>query len=649
MQLTDNQRNTLAVICDAILPSIQKEGKNTEFWKRSCSELNVIDTVLSVVNDLKIEDQTQLKQLLQLMNTTLGGLLLSGKLKSTRRMTTAEAEKMLQKMSNHPVSDIRNAFNTLKKLVAIVFYGNHDADWKALDYDTVLDNRPEDNSKIQPIDIQGDTTLDCDIVIVGSGSGGGLVASILAQKGYHVIVVEKGQYFRDTDFTQRELPMLRGLYESQGLMASKDGGISILAGSTLGGGSTINWAGALRTPDYVLEEWANQFGNPHFLSAEYQKGFEYVEQRNGVTSDYGYHNPQNQKLVDAAQVLGYQSSTIPSNVRFNENISAETNWKALGFSCVGDAYGTKQSVVKTFLQDAVAKGTQIITGVQVNKIMIQQGRAIGIVGAIGNHTLTIHAKKVVVSAGALHTPVLLKKSGLQHAAIGKNLFLHPVTPTPAIYTDEIKPWNGPMMSAIVNDFSRLDSNWGVRIECPPAHPGLLAVAFPWENGEKFKQEMLQAKHNGIFFGLVRDRFPGEVRVSPKSGQPEIHYKLSDYDKAHAIKGIQETVRLHHAAGATRITVLHNQPFYHHKGDDIEKTIAHIATMRWDVNRYGTFSAHQMGTCHLGGNASAPVQPNGETREVRDLFVADTSLFPTASGANPMLSVQAMAYHVAMGI
>jgi choline dehydrogenase-like flavoprotein len=577
----------------------------------------------------------------------MGGLLLSGKLKSTQRMSSLEAERMLQKMANHPLSDIRNAFNTLKKLVGIVFYGNHDHDWKALGYDTVLANRPKDDSKIQPIDIQGNTTLDCDVVVVGSGSGGGLMASILAAKGYHVIVVEKGQYFRDTDFTQRELPMLRALYESQGLMATKDGGISILAGSTLGGGSTVNWAGALRTPDYVLEEWANEFANPQFLSADYKKGFEYVEQRNGVTSDYGYHNPQNQKLADAAQQLGYQANTIPSNVRFNENISAEANWKALGFSCIGDVYGTKQSTVKTFLQDAVALGTQIITGIQVNKITIQQGKATGIEGQVGAHQVTIHAKKVVVSAGALHTPVLLKKSGLRHDAIGKNLFLHPVTPIPALYKDVMKPWNGPMMSTIVNDFSRMDANWGVRIECPPAHPGLMAVVLPWKNGAAYKQEVLDAQHNGVFFGLVRDRFPGEVRVSKKSGQPEIHYKLHDYDKKHLIRGMQEVVRLHHSAGAERITVLHNQPFYHHKGNDIEKTIAHIPTMRWDVNRFGTFSAHQMGTCHIGGHASAPVKPNGETREVQNLFIADASLFPTASGANPMLSVQGLVWNLGM--
>ena len=653
MKLSDNQFKALEAICDALIPSVKNKSEHklehSQYWLRSAKSLKVAQTVLDVVGDLKIEDQDQFKQLMQLLSNTFGGLILSGSWSSVQNKSREEVEHMLQKMANHTLTDIRNAFNTLKKLVGIVYFGNHNENWSALGYNTVLENRPQDESKIQLIDIQKDTTLDCDIVVVGSGSGGGLAASILAQRGYHVIVVEKGKYYRDTDFTQRELPMLRALYESQGLMASKDGGIAVLAGSTLGGGSAINWAGALRTPDFVLEEWAKDYENPFFIEPSYKKGFEYVEQRNGVTSDYGMHNPQNQLLTNAAQSLGYQSDTIPSNVRFDDNVSAETQWKSLGFSCVGDVFGLKQSTVKTFLQDAVANNAQIIAGLHIEKITTAQGQATGVVGQFGKHRVTIRSKKVVVSAGALHTPVLLKKSGLRHDKIGKNLYLHPVAPIPAIYKAEIKPWYGPMMSAIVSDFARLDANWGVRIECPPAHPGLMAVVLPWENGVSFKQELLDAKHNGIFFGLVRDKFPGEVRVAKKSGQPEVHYKLNPYDKAHLVRGMQECVRLHEAAGAERISVLHNQPLHHYKGEDLAKTISKIEKMRWDVNRFGLFSAHQMGTCHIGGNDSAPVKPNGETREIKNLYVADTSLFPSASGANPMLSAQALAYHVAMGI
>ena len=150
--------------------------------------------------------------------------------------------------------------------------------------------------------------------------------------------------------------------------------------------------------------------------------------------------------------------------------------------------------------------------------------------------------------------------------------------------------------------------------------------------------------------LVRDRYGGRVTVGKRSGQPVIHYDLHDYDRRHLVRAMQESVRLHHAAGAERIDMLHNQPlhFYPQK-DDLQAFLPQIAAKDWGLNRFGLFSAHQMGTCRMGGTTDYPVQPNGEVRSVRHLFVADASLFPSASGTNPMLSIQALAYHVAQEI
>jgi choline dehydrogenase-like flavoprotein len=185
------------------------------------------------------------------------------------------------------------------------------------------------------------------------------------------------------------------------------------------------------------------------------------------------------------------------------------------------------------------------------------------------------------------------------------------------------------------------------MECPPTHPGLLAVATPWESGEQYKNEVLATPYNGVFFALVRDKFGGKIKISPKSKQPEIHYWLSDYDKKHFLQGAQEVVKLHAAAGAERVTLIRNQAeYFYPKKDNLDHFVQKIASLPWKPNQFGLFSAHQMGTCRMGGNANSPVKPNGETREVKNLFVADASLFPAASGTNPMLSVQALAYYVA---
>jgi choline dehydrogenase-like flavoprotein len=652
MNVTTKQLNALSAICDTFIPSIAKPNDQNSYWKSSASDLNTPQRIVELLGSMKAEDQAQFQQLLQLISTPLLGLTWFGPLKGAQELTQVQIQKMLLSWSKSGLSDIRNIFGTLKKLCGIIQYGMNDTHWKSIDYQLVNDDIAIENSPIQPLLIQKNTVLECDVVVVGSGSGGGLVAAQLAAKGKKVIVVEKGIYLRDHEYTQRELPMINALYEGKGLVTTKDGSVTILAGSTLGGGTTINWAGSLRTPDYVLEEWAKKHDNPHFLETDYKKGFEFVEQRNHVNTNFGKHNPHNRLLRDAALAKGYAVSDIPLNLRQPEGISDETFWKAQGFSCIGDVHGIKQSNNKTFLRDAVLKGAEILTQTHIEKVTIQHGEAVGVEGYYTNaeqqrYTITIKAKKVVVSAGSLHTPVLLMRSGLRHEEIGKNLFLHPVMPIPALYKERIDAWYGPMMSVVVNQFANLDNGYGFRLECPPTHPGLLAVAMPWENGEQYKTDALTTPYNGVFFALVRDKFGGKIKISPTSKQPEIHYWLSDYDKKHFIQGVQEVVRMHAVAGAERVTLIRNQAeYFYPKQENIENFVQKIATLPWKPNQFGLFSAHQMGTCRMGGNANSPVKPTGETREVKNLFVADASLFPAPSGTNPMLSVQALAYHVA---
>ena len=567
---------------------------------------------------------------------------------------------MLRRWADSPLADLRNGFHALRKLTSLLYYGDvapgetTNPNWKTIDYQLLTEHVFPDPAPLPTLTPDTDTTLHCDVLVIGSGAGGSVVAAQLAAAGQQVLVIEKGGYAPQHEFNQQEVPMLTRHFEAGGLLASQNGSITVLAGSTLGGGTTVNWAAALRTSDYVLEEWATRHGNPHFLESTYQQGFDHIEQRNGISRDF-QHNPQNQALLDAAQTLGYRAESIPMNMRFPANVPPETAWRASGYSCYGDAYGIKQGAVQTFLRDAVEQGARLLPNTQVDKITLQRGVATGAEA----HTrrtdgkviaLTIKAKRVVVSTGSLHTPVLLMKSGLAHPQLGRNLYLHPVVCVPALYTREMRPWHGPMMSAIVQEFTRLDDNWGFRLECPPIHPGVGAFALSWESGEQLKSDLAQLRHLAVHVCLVRDRFGGRVTMGKHSGQPVVHYNLHDYDRRHLVRAMQESARLHQAAGAARIDILHSQPlhFFPEK-DDLNGFLPQIAAKNWGVNRFGLFSAHQMGTCRMGGNADYPVQPNGEVRGVRNLFVADASLFPSASGTNPMLSIQALAYHVAQAI
>jgi choline dehydrogenase-like flavoprotein len=652
----------LAALCDTFIPAIQQADDPDGYWARSASSQGIAEKIQALVASTKAEDRVRLEQLLALLSSPLLGLSWLGPLKSAERLSPAQRERLLHRWANSPIPELRNGFQVLRKLCCILYFGDAAAppgggpsenpNWKSIGYQPISDPARLDPAPLSLFDPGMAEQLHCDVLVVGSGAGGSIVAAELAAAGQDVLVADKGMYSPTHEFAQREFPTLQRHFEAGGLLSAHSGAIAVLAGSSFGGGTTINWAGALRTPDDVLEEWATGHGNPHFVQADYQKGFEAVEKRNNIGTGHR-HNPQNAALLQAAQHLGLPVAPIPMNLRFPDDIPAEKAWQATGYSCYGDAYGIKQGAAQTFLHDAARHGTRLLPRAEALRILVEKGEAVGAEFAFAAvdgqmRHLRVRAKRVVLAAGALHTPVLLLKSGVQHPEIGRNLYLHPVAAVAGLHRSDTLPWQGPMMSVVVQAFAHLDQNWGVRIECPPLHPGLAAFALSWENGRQIKEDLLNLRRTAVHIVLTRDRFGGRVVVGKRSGQPVIHYDLHAYDRGHLLRGLEESARLHAASGVERLSVLHNRPLHFRPGDGpIEAFLPEIRRRNWGKNHFGLFSAHQMGTCRMGGQDKGyPVQPDGRLRALRNLYVADGSLFPSASGTNPMLSIQALAWWVA---
>ncbi len=655
MKISEKQLNALRAVCDVLIPSI----KGSAYWERKASDFKVAERMIEQVSLLSLREQKEFQQLLSLLSNPLLGMTWRGTFKPASKLSATQIEKMLHKWSRNSFNDIRKGYNTLKRLCGSVYFSDTEngvnPNWESIQYQTLPKPPPSEDLLSKGLLMNNKKeTLDCDVLIVGSGAGGGVVADVLAEAGCKVIIVEKGQYYKDSDFNYRELEMYNKLYEGRGLLTTVDGGVSILAGSCLGGGTTVNWAGAFRTPEYVLQEWAKEHGNPHFLNAEYKKGFEYVERINNVSTDLLKHNPQNETLISGAKELGWKAKIIPRNVRKPQGLSEDLFWKSQGFSPFGDAFGSKQSSTKTFLKKAVDNQAKILFNARVERVIYNKQRVEGVeVRTVENGneiSKIIRARRVVISAGSIHTPAILRRSGLKHKEIGKNLYLHPTVPVSAFYDNASNPWYGPMMSAVVDEFTQIDGNYGFKMETPPVHPGLYAAFVNWRNGRQFKQDLLDAHRSQSFIILTRDKYGGKVKLD-KKGQALLHYRLHDYDKKHMVQGIQKAVELHHKMGARKIQVFHNQALFFERGrDDINFMIGEIPRRKWLPNYFGLFSAHQMGTCRMGGSSKKhPVQPNGETREVKNLYIADSSLFPSASGANPMLSIQALAYYIAQQV
>ncbi len=652
MKTTEKQLKALRAICNVLIPSIEGDA----YWQRKASDFKVVERMMEQISHLSEREQKEFKQLLSLISSRTLGLTWRGRLKPANDLSEEQLERMLKKWSHSRFKAIRKGYNTIKRLCGFVYYGATEdgvnPNWEAIDYQ-MLSKMDESSTHLLEgmIVPRKNQQLAYDVVIVGSGAGGSVAASILAEAGQSVLIIEKGPFLKGKDFNQVELDMLNKLYEGRGLLSSVDGGVSVFAGSCLGGGTTVNWAGAFRTPDYILEEWAKEHDNPHFLEADYNKGFDFVEKRNHISTDLIKHNPQNQSLYKGAQKLDWNVKLIPRNVRKPEALSDEFFWKSQGFSPLGDRYGSKQCALQTALSDAVEKGAHVLYDTTVLKVLTSKGIAQGVeVVSKEKDKWSIRAKQVIVSAGSIHTPAILKRSGLRHKEIGRNLYIHPTVPLTGFYNEKSYSWYGPMMSAVVDEFTRKDGNYGFKIETPPVHLGLMSTVANWRSGRHYKQDMLEASYAQHFIILTRDKFGGRIKVD-KKGNPLIYYQLHDFDKKHLIMGMQKGVELHHVNEAEKIYVYHNQALIYERGrDDINFMLNEIPRRKWETNYFGMFSAHQMGTCRMGGsNKKHPVKPNGETREVKNLFVADGSLFPSASGANPMLSIQALAYYVAQQI
>jgi choline dehydrogenase-like flavoprotein len=657
MRLSHGQRRALQAICDALIPALDVPDDPHGYWARRSSDLGVDRLIVELVSSLDPNEQRELARLLRVLDSPALGLTWNGPLKPAHRLAQREREAMLCAWSTSPVPLLRKAYHGLKKLTCFLFYGTIGEDgrnpnWPAIGYPGPLSAPPAINRPIRPLVPDGDLTLTCHTVVIGSGAGGGVVAGVLAEAGVDVIVLEKGPYVDRDGFDQLELRAMERMYEQKAALTTDDGSVGVLAGSCLGGGTTINWTAGFRTPDEILRQWADEHRLSHLAGPDFQASLDAIVQATHVGLADTRHNRQNQALADGCAALGYQVGEIPRNT---EGCCNEDGCRTCGYCGFGCQKGTKRGTLATFLLRAHERGARILADTEAERVTHAAGRVTGVVArySAGGRTFAvrIRAERVVVAAGALHTPSLLVRSGLGHPHLGRHLYFHPTVAVAGIYPSEMHPWHGPMMTAISNEVAYAHGLYGAKIETPPAHPGLLGLALPWRSGRQHKETMAMASRVGAFIVLTRDRDGGEVRTD-RRGRPRLRYRLSEYDRVHMLAGIEAACRIHVAAGAERVILPHHTcPVYDAASPaNLDAFLAAMPGWGWQPNRFPMFSAHQMGTCRMGGVAAThPVAPDGNVRVLRGLYVADASVFPASSGVNPMVTIEALAHFIASGL
>lgn len=485
------------------------------------------------------------------------------------------------------------------------------------------------------------------VLVVGSGAGGALVAARLAERGVEVLLVEAGPYVGARDFTQLEREMMPLLYHEAGLRQSEDGGITVLHGRAVGGSTVVNYLDCFRTPDRLLHDWVRSRGLPELAPEKMRPRWERIEAVLHVRKMAEHMlNPNNRKLKLGADRLGWKGDVFHRNA---------LDCYGSGFCDLGCAYNAKQSAAITWVPLALAAGATLLCDCRVDRVRFEGSRAVGVEGrllgpgGVGRGEARIDADLVVVAGGAVETPYLLLRSGApdESGQLGRNLHLHPATAVVGVFPEErIAFYEGIKQGYYVSEFSWVleEHPADVLIEGVGAPPGLSSAIFSgW--GESRRRELAAAYNHLSAVGvLVRDHQPGSVAVGP--GRPAVHYQLGIADAMRLKEGMRRSAEAWFAAGATEVATPHAPALrIRHPAQALE-----FFERGCGPGQIALFTFHQMGTARMGARRDRDVvDPSGRLWGSPNLYVADSSLFPNASGVNPQLTVYGLADVVADGI
>ncbi|PKA65101.1 Long-chain-alcohol oxidase FAO2 [Apostasia shenzhenica] len=711
---SSSQMEVLSAMCEAFIPSLPVEeaqfssGKGDppskdlrSFYLASGSQPPVPDEVADlVVRRGQKEGIYIVKIMLWILSFRLGTLLLCGSLSYRQgfpfinkfsEMSVEQREEILKRWSREKVfKPLRVVFLVVKIFCLYIFYSMTDGNsenqsWKAIGYSIPSDESPTKSSEGRPLDKgivetknHSDSSLlttlsqkglkvcadplrnlhkvECDAVIVGSGCGGGVAAAFLATLGYKVVVIEKGNYFTSEDYTSLEGPSGEQMYESGGILSTSDVKMMVLAGSTVGGGSAVNWSVSIKTPDHVLEEWAQEHELPIYQSPDYYSAMNKVCERIGVSEKCLEEGFQNKVLRKGCQNLGLEVDYVPIN-------APETHF--CGSCCYGCRTGGKHGTDTTWLVDAVNHGAVILTGCKAEKFIFEKNqrgvnkkkKCVGLVARSLNedinHMIEIKAKVAISACGSLLTPPLLIASGLKNPNIGKNLHLHPVTMAWGYFPESVSDLKGKKFEGGIITSLHKEKNGRVIIETPAAGPAAFSSLIPWVSGQDMKERMVRYSRTAHLFALVRDRGSGIVHKEGK-----ISYRFDSKDKEELREGLRKALKILVAAGAVEVGT--------HRSDgqrlkcggigekELDKFLDEVCIVGGPMSKSEVWSiycsAHQMGGCRMGKKEEdGGVDERGESWEAEGLFVCDGSLLPTAVGINPMITIQSTAYCISKGI
>ncbi len=478
--------------------------------------------------------------------------------------------------------------------------------------------------------------VSAEVCVIGSGSGGATAARLMAEAGHEVVVLEEGRDLVGPERTQRDAPMYDQLYMDRGGRASHDLSVSVLQGRVLGGGGVINTCDVVPIPDGVLQHWAVKYGLEDYAPERFKPFTEdALADLSASRIPESLVNLANAKLRQGADALGLRGEVMLHN---------RVGCRGLGTCLIGCPIHAKRNPRMVALPKAIEAGARIFTrarAVKVQKASQElkeiEVRALDPGGYHEQNELKIRAKIVIIAANAVSSAQLLLRSGIGNAHVGKNLMLQPQLPIIGIFDERIAAFDGIPQSYAVTAFEQEDNDefglWGFRIEGIMGTPGIVSSLLPF-SGAPGMEGMAQYDRMAPSLLLAPDAPSGRVEVA-RDGRLTIRYEQRDNHRERLRHAVEVAAKVYLEAGAREVLVPTVPALVIRSAREAKQA----RELRFAPATAPMLSAHQQGTVRFAASErDGGADLNGQVYGTRDVYVFDSSGFPSSASSHTMTPI-----------
>lgn len=480
--------------------------------------------------------------------------------------------------------------------------------------------------------------LACEVVVVGSGPAGATVARRLAQMGVSVLVLEEGHHVEPASFSVSGVRAMASLYRDMGTsIAFGNNPMPYLQGRAVGGTSVVNGAISWQFPREIHDEWLR--ADPSLADAIPFEAIAAAERElearlNVHPTEARIAGRKNLVMAEGAEALGFAHRPIRRNV---------DGCVGSGRCLLGCPHGAKLSMDRSLLPDAVRDGARIVSGIKVERVLVDAKGAYGVRGtSVRGAPVEVRARRaVVLAASAIQTPVILRESGLVRGPVGDELSGHPGVSVTGLFDGAVRNHLGASQGHEVTGLR----HEGLKLEALGFDLSILGSRIPGA-GRAFARRIAELERYAVHGAAIRASGRGSVR--PGYLRPTVRFSLSDEDVKKARRGVRRLGEVMLAAGARE--VYPGVPGFDPVVHDPRRMAAIEEEGPLDPKAYAMSVTHLFGTARMGSDpARSVVRPDFRHHDVAGLYVADSSVFPSNLGVNPQVPIMALARLCADGI